>query len=152
MAFAEYTQITDILKTTISKVANTGIIHGYQRNINDPEKFKTLCFDKENSRISSWMISRESMGDIQASNIANTRVHSYVLRGYMGVNDDNQTELIFQKSIDAIADAFTPQGSLGSTVELIRPVQARQVAFVELHGVLCHYAELTIDVQEHQSS
>lgn len=152
MAFAEYTQITDILKTTISQVANTGIIHSYQRNINDQQRFEKYCFDKASGRISSWMISRESMGDIQASNVANTRVHSYVLRGYMGVNDDNQTELIFQRSIDAIANAFTPQGSLSSTVELIRPVQARQIAFVELHGVLCHYAELAIDVQEHQSS
>jgi hypothetical protein len=152
MASAKYVTIVDIIKAMLSAVDNTGIVHTYQRNINDPVVFKMLCYDTANERISSWMISRESVSDFQSANSANTRTYPFVLRGYMGVSDAKETELIFQQSINDIADAFTPQGSLRSVVELTRPIQARTIAYLELHGVLCHYAELTMEVQEHLTS
>ncbi|MGE9191038.1 hypothetical protein, partial [Escherichia coli] len=62
------------------------------------------------------------------------------------------TELVFNKIVDGVCEAFRPQGSLDSVVELIAPVQVLDIDYRELHTVLCHYAECTLTVQEYISA
>jgi len=98
------------------------------------------------------MISRKARRDTQSSNVSNTIQHDFYLRGYYGLEDAKETELLFNKIVDGVCEAFRPQGSLDGIIELIEPVQVSDIDYRELHGVLCHFAECTITVQEYITS
>jgi hypothetical protein len=152
MALSSYITIADAVAVRLAQVTNIGKVHTFQRNINKPEVFKEKCFDPAQGRIATWMLSRESRSDRQAANVSNEIQHAVKLRGYMAVEDNAETELIFQKVVDAVCEAFRPQTSLGGIAELILPVQVPTIAYIELHGVLCHYAECTLTIQEYISA
>lgn len=147
-----YLDIANQITSRLAAVPNVGRVHHYQRNLTALETVKTEFFDHNLGRIAAWTVSRESFTDTQSSNIENTRVSTWVLRGYMSVEDSQATEVLFQQVIDHIGAAFRPQDDLGDTVELIQPVQARTIGYTMLgkpdSGILCHSAELVLQVQE----
>ena len=149
---AAYLDIANQITSRLAAVPNVGRVHHYQRNLNALETVKAEFFDHNLGRIAAWTCSRESFTDTQSSNIENTRVSTWVLRGYMSVEDSQATEVLFQQVIDNICEAFRPQDDLGDTVELIQPVQARTIGYSMLgkpdSGILCHSAELVLQVQE----
>lgn len=152
MALASYITIADAIVRRLATVDNIGIVHNRTRNLIKPDVFKTACIDSTTGIVAAWFIARKSRADAQSSNISNTILHTFYFRGYYGFQDDKQTELTFNKIIDEVCEAFRPQGSLDDVVELIAPVQVQDIDFRELHGVLCHYAECTLTVQEYISA
>ena len=149
---ATYVQISDEIAQRLSTVDNIGRVYPFQRNIADAQKLKELCWDPQQERIATWWISREGWRDEQSSNIENTRSSVFVLIGVMAVEDDKQTELIFQKVCDDVATEFRAQTSLNSAVELTRPLQARLIGYSTFAGILCHTAQLTMEIQEFYTS
>ena len=152
MALATYTQIVDAIAFRIAQVENTGRVWTRQRNLIKPEVFKDACVNPTTGIVSSWMISRKARGDVQSANQSNTIRHTFYLRGYYGLEDNRETELLFNTVVDNLCEAFRPQSSLGSIIELIEPVQVLDIDYRELHGVLCHFAECTLTVQEFVSA
>ncbi len=151
MALATYTQIADAIVVRLAQVEGTGIVHNRQRNLIMPAVFKAACVNSSTGLVASWMVSRKQRTDTQSSNISNTILHTFYLRGYYGMEDAKETEITFNKIVDNVCEAFRPQGSLDGIVELILPVQVLDIDYRELHGVLCHFAECTLTVQEYIS-
>lgn len=152
MPLATYTQIVDAIAHRLAAVESVGKVHTRQRNLVKPDVFKTACVDSTTGTVAAWMISRKSRSDVQSSNISNTILHTFYLRGYYGLEDGTESELTFNNIVDGVCEAFRPQGSLDNIVELIAPVQVLDIDYRELHGVLCHYAELSLTVQEYISA
>lgn len=152
MALASYIQISDAIAVRLATVENIGRTWNRTRNLIKPDIFKAACVNPTTGQVAAWFVARKSRADSQSSNISNTILHTFYLRGYYGFQDDRETELVFNKIVDGVCEAFRPQGSLDSIVELIAPVQVLDIDFRELHSVLCHYAECTLTVQEYISA
>ena len=149
MTLASYKTIADQIANTLAAVPNVGRVHKYIRLIMDREKLDELALDPSQDRVAVWMMHRESVSEELLSTNQETEIHHpFVVLGYLGFKDEDATELIFQQLIDDIREAFRPVNTLNDVVELRFMVQARSIDYADLHGVLCHRAELTIDVQE----
>ncbi len=145
---SSYVLIAERIAARIAGIPNVGKVHSYQRHVNDPEKRSALFKDTGNDRLSVWMISRSSFGDQQYASTANEINSEYVIRGYMAVDDDRQSEHVFQKLVDAISEEFRPQDDLDGSVEMAGPIQAPAIGYVDWSGVLVHSAELRLPVRE----
>ena len=152
MPATSYTRIADEIVARLATVTNVGIVHRLQRNFTSDEDFKANMLDRAQGCIAGWYVSRESFSDTPSSNIENTRVSQWVLRGFRSVKDNDESEITFQQVIDDICAEFRPQSSLGGSVELTKPLQARVIGYSTVHGVFCHLAELTMAVQEFYTS
>lgn len=149
MPAVEYKDIVNQIIVRLSQIPNIGCVHNYQRNLNTDEDVYAEFYDQNLKRVNAWTVSREAFSDTQGTNIENIKRSVLVLRGYMAVEDKKTTELLFQKVIDDISAAFRPQDNLGETVELIEPIQARNIGYTMLgNSIQCHAAELTLLVQE----
>lgn len=152
MPRARYSEIADQIAAVLNVVANIGHVHTYQRNLKTREQIDAEFFDEEMGRHNGWTISRESFNGSQSTNLGNTRLSVWKLRGFMAVQDSAATEKLFQQVIDDIDEAFTPQENLNETIELVLPIQAVSIGYTWLgkqdSGVFCHGAELTLQVQE----
>ena len=147
-----YLAIAQEIGKVLADVTGSGKVHLYHRHVTELAQLKEYFFDEDQGRLCGWTISRESFKDDQQTNIENERLSTYVMRGYYSHNDKEASELGFQDLCDNIAEAFRPQGNLNETCEKIYPVQARLIGYVEIGGVLNHYCELTLDVQEFLSA
>jgi hypothetical protein len=144
-----YNSIATEIARIVSSVKNTGNVYPFIRAVRTEEQLSEIATDRFNKRVAVWMIDRESIGDDPKTAFTNERGSLFTLHGFMGVEDKTKSALIFQQVIDDICDAFAPQGSLGELVEMIDPVQAPSIAFAQLAGYECHYAKLTLRVQEY---
>lgn len=147
-----YRDVVEEIQTRLGGVTNVGTIHQYRRWTRNEDEFRTRFKDGENSRLAGWEITRIGVADNQDSNVTNTVVHLFQLRGYLALSDTEESELTFQQIIDDIGAQFRPQDSLSDTCELTRPVQVIRIDHLMFGGVLCHYAELNIEVQVHLTS
>ena len=147
--------IREQIKTILSAVSNTGKIHEYERFCTDWSKFLDL-FKDENEEINGWTISRKSSSQLifaQGNDIQ--RIHHFLLTGFYGMQDEQASELSFQDVIEAIVDKFYDYDTLNDTCFSIAPNPGEQVGIqVDMienrifGNVLCHYAELSLYVQE----
>jgi len=138
----------------LSAVTNIGKVYDYERWAADwttfINLFKTTIATVE--QIRGWEISRRSVGEKQAiikmGSQAHEDDHTYVIRGYMGVNDASATEKTFNALIESVRTAFRDNKNLNGTCERQGRIQASIIEFRLFGGVLCHYAELTLTVYE----
>ncbi len=152
--------IREQIKVILSGVSGIGVVHDYERRTNDWGKFLDLYRVEGTGKINGWTISRKATPKrlfAKGGSVA-TRTHHIRIRGIYGLKDDDASELIFQDLIEAIVPAFAAHDSLNSTCFTCSPtdnasegVDGIQVDLVEnriFGNVLCHYAELSLFVQE----
>jgi hypothetical protein len=156
---ATYRQITDAIQSRLSTVKNIGRVYPFVRYLNSMEDYTDAFLDKSQIRkdgngcLNGWTITRKSKADDQSANVTNTQVSTYSLLGIMALEDISGTELEFQQVIDDISAAFTPQDNFDDLVELVLPVQVQSIGHATvLNSILCHSAELTIQIQEYHTS
>ncbi len=143
-----YAEIAQAIARRIAGVADVGQVHEYQRYFNDEKTFKVLFFDETNERGCGWTVTRESWEEVHKSNMSNERRSTFVIRGYMGTDDANRSEIEFQKLVDSVSEVFEAQIDLDETIELTEPPQLRLCAYGDLFGVRCHHCEIGLVVQE----
>jgi hypothetical protein len=137
------------IKALIESVPDTGIVHQYERWTADWGKFITL-FKATSGEILGWEISRSAAPGIYLNTVEEQINHRYLIRGYMGLQDATETELSFNEKIEAIRDAFRSDMTLGGMNELPVGFDCRLIEPRSFGSVLCHYAEIIIEVQEVQ--
>jgi len=157
-----YNDITNKLQATLAGIEGIGNVHRQQYFTKTDEAFYNLFaynlpdnrqrLEKQKADIRGCMITREGFADEQSANTTNTVVHRIKILVLRSVIGDQDSELDFNRIIDAIAAAFRPQGDLGSLVELTQPIQAERIDYRMFGGYLCHYAELLLLVQEYYTS
>ncbi|MCK9569427.1 hypothetical protein M0R72_10855 [Candidatus Pacearchaeota archaeon] len=146
---SNYLQIAQEIGRYLSLVEGAGRVHLFKRPIRELARLKELMFDSTQDRICGWIISREApIKEDELTNEDNLRISTFVMRGYYSFLDEKETELAFQQLIDDVFDAFRPSDDLNGTCEKTYPVQAREISHIEIGTVVCHYCELTLDVQE----
>ena len=148
MNAATYSTLATKLQFRLSTVADIGIVHTEQRDIRDEESLRASFLDREQKTLAGFTMERESFTDKQLTNIENEKHSIFVFRGYRAHNDTLKTGVKFQTILDLISSRFRPQDNLDGYVEMIYPIQCRACGFVQFGNILCHYCELTLEVQE----
>lgn len=132
----------------LSGVPDIGMVHDYERWNVDPGKFidlfKTTISGQ--GQIRGWEIGRSGPINDDGSS---PRAHTYKIRGYMSINDAAVTEKTFNALIEAIADAFRGDKTLGGVALGHDFIQVDMIEIRMFGSVLCHYAELSLVVYEH---
>jgi len=148
--------IREQIKTILAGVAGIGVIHNYERLAIDYNKMLAL-FQDADGRINGWTITRDETPERWITNIDYERIYEMVIRGYMGLQDGEGTEIIFQDIVEDICDAFRGQDTLNATCETINPEFGKLSGRSGIQGiimeprlfgnVLCHYCELRLGAQ-----
>lgn len=133
------------VNTILSAVAGIGKVHDYERWVADEAGFRTL-FLAADGRLHGWTITREQSPARDKNVHAAERTHRIVLRGYMALKDDAASEKTFQDLVEAVFAAFLANRKLNNKAIWSAPVSVRVVQHRRFGGVLCHYAELVLDV------
>lgn len=133
----------DILKA----IAGIGKCHDYTRNNADWGKFIEL-FKDSTGKILGWELGRAAVQSVYLSNADGEDTHAFIIRGYMGVNDAQASEKVFNAKIETIRATFRRNYTLDDTVHMVSPVSAQVIDQRVFGSVLCHYCELQIQVTE----
>ena len=148
--------IREQIKVMLQGAPGIGIVPEYERLATDYNKMLALFKDAD-GRINGWTITRDETPERWITNVDYERVFEMVIRGYMGLQDAEATEIIFQDLVENISSAFRVSDTLSGTCETINPEFGKmagrsgiQVIIVEprLFGsVLCHHCELRLGAQ-----
>jgi hypothetical protein len=132
----------------LSAVSGIGKVYDYERWNADWGQFISYFHDATSKRILGWEICRRNAPASYDSNAEETTKHTFVIRGYMGVKDQDATEKLFNALIEAVREAFRLDFTLGGLCEMAGPVSADIIDTRSFAGVLCHYCELSLPAQE----
>jgi hypothetical protein len=145
MALAD---VIEIVASMLAEVDGVGSkVHASIRWGASEAAFKELFVDSGTGKVLGWTITREATG---ATDLVGATIdkHTLVIRGYMGLKDEENTEKTFQDLIEAIRDAFNSNRRLRvdgvSNVSSSNRIAVRTVGHREFGGYLVHYAELVL--------
>lgn len=149
--------IREQIKVILCGVSGIGVVHDYMRFSNNWGKFISLFKDAD-GKINGWMFTRKKTPKSLQTKGDSNRTHHFVLYGFYALQDDQESEIVFQDLIEAIDAKFASYDTLNGTCFCCSPTQDAQdkadgiqvdVVEVRMFGdVLCHYAELSLYVQE----
>ncbi len=135
------------IKAKLLLVDGITIVHDYERYCKDMTTFLNL-FKTDDNLFHGWMISRSAMTSEQSSRTQTRRTHRYKILGIYALDDSAASEKIFQAIIESIINAFDADADLGGICAGAAPMRAETIDNRIFGNVLCHYAELYLDVPE----
>lgn len=153
------TTVADIraaIKTTMQTVSNIGVVNDFERYSDQMSKLKLqyVANISGSDQLRGWHIRRIAKREVFVDT-GRWSVHNrWRIRGFMAIDDDNETEKTFDDLVNALEDAFRADDTLGGEVlSCIDPetseaglqlIDSKPVLFA---GVLCHSAECGLHTQ-----
>ena len=139
------------VKTVLDSVTNIGKTHDYKRwwkkGVWDSFKdlFKTTITSV--TQVRGWEIEyRGSNGRYANGSRCIIDDHQYLIRGFMGLKDADETQKTFHALAEAVKDAINASTELDAYHDKTPASVALSEA--EIGGVLCHMAEITFEIHE----
>ncbi len=133
------------IKTKLETVSGIGIVYDYERFAADDGRFIEL-FKHSNGKIMGWEITRNAVPKIEPRGGKFRVTHAYLIKGYYGLRDADRSEVAMNVIVDAVLLTFMSAKTTGAashTLPRVNTIHARTFG-----QVLCHYAEIAIDVPE----
>ena len=104
----------------------------------------------------AWVIERDAIDQVRqgAPKGQEFRFSQYLVRAYHSMNDELNTELIFQDLLTDVVDAFLPaiqvstEGGTATNIEAVERTRVRVITVDNFAGHVCHYAELELLIRE----
>lgn len=137
----------------IASIPDVGVVHSRERYVRDEAKFRQLFVPAgvEPQQVRGWWVRRTGTSR-RALNLANGVVlHEWAIRGYMALNDEQASELVFDDLVEAIATTvpqdptLAPMCDPGPTpADDTNGIQVADAGPVLFCGVLCHSAVLSL--------
>lgn len=145
--------IIDAVKEILAAVPGVGPnVHAYERWAEDDARFRALFLDASPPsgppRLLGWTITREATVAVDRGPQNAEDHHTIVIRAYLGLQDQASSERTFQALLESVRAAFLSNRRLNGAALHSRPMAARTVEHKNFAGVLCHYAELVLAVEE----
>ena len=143
--------IREKIAAMVASVPGTGVVHSRARGAANAEQFLLLFQDPDTKTILGFEVCRESDSEVYDTADDSTQTHSFVIRGYKGLNDENNTYDAFQTLVEAVKDRFRfdhDLSGLQAEIGLVGALQVRVINEKVFGSILCHCAELVISVSE----
>lgn len=154
---ANVTGILASIGNVLSSVTGIGQVYTYRRYAPQDKDFKTIAVT--GSTVNFWDMYRASTEEHWPNDFQFKRLHTIVIRGYLGSKDASATDLTFQTLVDRAVNRFrTPTNrTLSGTVESlargdVAGLQVQSMDLANVHGVLCHSFQGRLVVGELPSS
>jgi len=144
------------ISTKLQAIAGLQNVYKRSRWTNKPDVFKNLFAEdvRQVRRINTWMVGRETVRETGPKEQWRfISAHVFVIRGYLSFKDADATELEFNAMIDKIRKELrADQAIWDSCSEIVEEaVQVRHIGYEFFGEVFCHYCELIIEVEEHET-
>lgn len=137
------------VKATMLTVTNIGNVYDYVRWYKDwPAMLSLFKVTSPSTQIRFWDISRVSTSETNKVSKENDRSYTFRIRGFMSLDDSDETEKTFQLLLEEVCTKFRNKPTFGSTVVNVQPVQINNVSHAMVGDVLCHMAECTLIVDD----
>jgi hypothetical protein len=148
----KYLTIRNAVKAKVEGVEGVGMVHGRSRLATNWKKYIERFFYEATGRIQGAEITRTGFSEHRAT--AFFRHHKFVIRVFLGFQDEAATEEIFQPLIDEICEVFRTAAPGAAWIygdgdnPEASPAQAAVIDERMFGDVLCHYAEIQLSVTE----
>ena len=142
-----YEDLLAQIKTTLEAVSNVGKVYDYERYIKDEATLKNLFGTtiSDQYQLRGWTITSPAMAEErEAAYGLHQRTLDFVLRGYLGVDDNNASEKTARILAETVCDAFSTNPFLGGVAFGAEPAQLEQFEYRRFGNVLCHYIEIKL--------
>ena len=147
--------IRDALAALFAAVPAVGQVHNRERYLREETKFRELYLYTPlggSKQVRGWWLRRTATAERSLGVGRTLEVHTWQLRGYMALNDEEGSELAFDALIEALRDAYRADPTLGGVCEQspladgdnADGLQLLDSAPVLFCGVLCHSALLEL--------
>lgn len=139
------------IEAKLSGVSGIGTVHDYERFARTNGELATLY--ASGGRLHGWNFYREATAEEDLDNGEVRRLHRWKIRGFLSLDDADQTGILFDDLVDAIATAFRLDPTLGGAClanknldQEFGPsgIQVESITPVMFANVLCHRAELVL--------
>ncbi|MBV2125731.1 MAG: hypothetical protein KUF75_11310 [Candidatus Thiodiazotropha sp. (ex Ctena orbiculata)] len=142
--------IRNAIAAVIRSVPNTGQVHTFERYAKDRSDMKKLY--QTGSKILGWNIRRVRTTEDSPAMGRWIRIYRWEIRGYLSLDDSEETELQFDNMVEAICAVIRADDTLGGLVDSciigkeagIQVLESYPVMFA---GVLCHSAKLALNTR-----
>ena len=141
------TNILQAVKTILEGVSGVANVYDTVRNWQTEKQFRDAARTPAGG-IQFWFLTRESTAAEDLGPQFTTRRHTLALHGYYGVQDAAASEKTFQALVESVVAALGANRALNQSARHSGPAQVRAVDFRVLNNVLCHHAELALEVEE----
>jgi len=142
------------IKAKLQGVAGVDKVYDYERYAKTNSELVQLY--TSSGRLHGWHFYREATVEEDLDNSEVRRVVRWKIRGFMALDDADQTGLIFDDLVEAIADAFRTDPTLGGACLANKDleqefgpsgIQVESIVPVMFANVLCHRAELSLSTE-----
>jgi hypothetical protein len=146
-------EIRAAIVAAMQAVPDIGAVHSHERYTRDEAKFRELYVITPSvgaKQLRGWWLRRTATEETSISTGTVMNVHTWQWRGYMALNDEDGSELVFDELIEAYRDAVRADPTFGGVCEQnsmtdaedgVQVINAGPVTFC---GVLCHSAVLQL--------
>ncbi len=138
----------------VTGVQNVGPVHDYERYLREASALLALYSSEVQGgkRILGWYVRQGGFEEVFVDTGRWVRDVDWEIVGYMGLEDADATEKKMAVLVDAIADAFRDDDTVGGTVATCiidnrgdqAGIQLREFGPVLFCGVLCHRVRLGV--------
>ncbi len=137
------------IKTLLETVPGIGKVHDFERWTTDWNAFLNYFKDSHN-RINGWVITRSETSErLQSPEAVNVSAHTFVIKGYYGLQDSLESEKIFQDLIESVRSVLRVNSTLNGTCRRIYPPSVNILANRPYAGILMHQCEIHLKVEEY---
>lgn len=149
-----YATILARIKTVLDTVSNKGLTHDYFRWAIDDSAFRDFSTTTISTvkQIRVWFIDYAGFA-AESSWISRSaearRVHTFVIQGYMGLDDSAATAKTFAALAEAVCNALDDDATLNSDALSSSRVPCQlDVDHMLFYSNLCHHATIALAVAE----
>ncbi len=138
----------------MNTIADIGLVHTFQRYSVRQRDFRT--FYEDAGTIRGWNVHRIGFRQRPFTAGVNQIVSQWRIEGFLALDDETETEILFDAKIDEVAEAFRLDPTLGGAIETIEAdnqsgIQLDDAGPAMFGGVLCHRARLSLPTVHYQS-
>jgi hypothetical protein len=146
--------ITANMKGILAAVQGVANVYDHKKWTNDDTSFNQAF--KSGSAINTWMITREATQAQDRGPNNEFDIHQMVIAGYNQVAEAAGSEATFQQLVETVRATFNSNRKLtfnsAHAAYWSGAMSARAVQYVMFGGVLCHYCELVMNVEDGPNS
>jgi hypothetical protein len=135
------------IKNILEAVSGVENVYDSVRNWQTEQQFRNGARTQGGS-IQFWFLTRESSSASDLGPQFTARRHRVAVHGYAGVSDATESEKSFQALIEDVVAALGADRRLQGTARHCGPAAVRTVDFRVISNVLCHHAEVIVDVED----
>lgn len=147
-----FENIKEQVKTILAAVDEVGNVFDYliftTALVELKQMFSFTPKGEAKTHIRGWTITRASTEEEWLGTDMNSRIYEFTIRGYMSFAEAGGTEQVWQNLVESVSTAFRPKFDLNDSASITFAMQVDEVGHTEFAGVICHYAEFTLRVDE----